>query len=262
MTTAARFAPAIPFEPDPAETWSSGVVVASPAGSGRESVALVSDRRLTVAALAALLMDGDREAEVDAAEGLVDVRRMLERHRPTVVVVDVSWPWPATMERLTRDVPLILLIDPKEASAAFSAAQSLAPQGYLSRTASQQALQTAIAAVATVGRYVDPVLAGRVMWSGRNPRDGAPDPISLSKREREILVEIANGRSTKEIARAYALQPKTIRNYVSDIYAKLNLSHRGELVLYAAREGIAQPVLPTTPAREVRISTLGPPYSL
>ena len=251
MTMTTGFAPATLSEPDPAGAWKSyGVVVASPAGEGGQSVALVSDRRLTVAALAALLIEGDERAEVDAAQGIAGVRRMIDEHQCQVVVLDVSWPWPSVVERLTREVPVILLIDAQEDPAAFAAAHLLAPQGYLSRTASHQALRMAITAVRTIGKYLDPVLASRVTSSDHSPQGGFQERVSLSRREREILVEIANGRSTKEIARVYELQPKTIRNYVSDIYAKLNLSHRGQLVLYAAREGLAQPVLPGTPVEQ------------
>ena len=60
----------------------------------------------------------------------------------------------------------------------------------------------------------------------------------LSPRERDILVRIANGRSTKEVAREYAIAPKTVANHILNMYPKLNLRDRGQLVVYAAQHGL------------------------
>jgi DNA-binding CsgD family transcriptional regulator len=60
----------------------------------------------------------------------------------------------------------------------------------------------------------------------------------LSDRERDILVRIAGGRSTKEIARDCAISPKTVGNHVSNICHKLHLHHRGQLVLFALQQGL------------------------
>ena len=60
-------------------------------------------------------------------------------------------------------------------------------------------------------------------------------------REREILVQVARGRSSKEIAPDCRISSKTVGNHVNNLYQKLQLSHRGELVLYAARAGLTSP---------------------
>jgi DNA-binding CsgD family transcriptional regulator len=52
---------------------------------------------------------------------------------------------------------------------------------------------------------------------------------------------VANGRSSKDIARQFSIAPKTVCNHVNNIYAKLNLRHRGQLVLYAAQRGLMTP---------------------
>ena len=63
----------------------------------------------------------------------------------------------------------------------------------------------------------------------------------LSGREQEILIQVARGKSTKEIARAYAITPKTVGNHVGNIRQKLHLHHRGQLVLFAVEQGLASP---------------------
>ncbi len=62
----------------------------------------------------------------------------------------------------------------------------------------------------------------------------------LTERERDVLALVAQGYSNVEIARRLVLSPKTVRNYVSNIYSKLELSSRRELMLLARAAGIIQ----------------------
>ena len=72
----------------------------------------------------------------------------------------------------------------------------------------------------------------------RQADDPTTGPAELSERERVILVRIASGRSTKDIAREYAIAPKTVANHITNMEKKLHLRHRGQLVLYAAQQGL------------------------
>jgi two-component system response regulator DevR len=60
------------------------------------------------------------------------------------------------------------------------------------------------------------------------------DAVGLTPREREILPLIAAGQTNREIAAAVFLSDKTVKNYVSSILAKLNLSHRAQVPGYVA----------------------------
>ena len=68
--------------------------------------------------------------------------------------------------------------------------------------------------------------------------EGEAADSGLSGREREILTGIASGRSTKQVARDYAISPKTVGNHVNNICHKLNLRHRSQLVLFALQQGL------------------------
>jgi len=105
--------------------------------------------------------------------------------------------------------------------------------------ASREALEIAIDSVRQLGRYIDPMLAAKLAAATEANPEPAQSP--LSERELQILAAIARGKSSKEIARECSVSPKTICNHVSNIYAKLNLNHRGQLVLYAAEIGLTQP---------------------
>jgi DNA-binding NarL/FixJ family response regulator len=63
----------------------------------------------------------------------------------------------------------------------------------------------------------------------------------LTEREREVLAEIARGRSNKEIALDLVLSEKTVKTHVSNILQKLGLSDRTQAALFAVREGLVEP---------------------
>jgi DNA-binding NarL/FixJ family response regulator len=66
--------------------------------------------------------------------------------------------------------------------------------------------------------------------------DSGPRRLSqLTPREREVLAEIARGRSNREIARALVVSEKTVKAHVSSILAKLDLADRTQAALYAVR---------------------------
>jgi DNA-binding NarL/FixJ family response regulator len=168
---------------------------------------------------------------------------MLAAERPQVMVLDVTGPaFFALIDASSWGVRTLLLLDPSDDAAVFATAVSARIEGYLSRSASRETLEAAIATLDRSGSYLDPLLLESVLAAAPTltlPRTRGRENSALSLREREILVWIASGRSTKEIARECAITPKTVANHVNNMVQKLNLRHRGQLVLYAAQQGLA-----------------------
>jgi DNA-binding NarL/FixJ family response regulator len=75
---------------------------------------------------------------------------------------------------------------------------------------------------------------------GPAPDDAAPFP-ELTAREREILDLLADGRSNGEIAQALFISPKTVRNNLSSVYAKLQVADRTQAVVRARQAGLGSP---------------------
>ena len=191
------------------------------------ALAIVADRRLSAAALSALLLKDPSYHIARREHGVDQVRAMLALERPSVMVLDVHAPALfALIDASDFGVRMLLLLDPDDDPSIFAGARS---HGYLSRRASREALQAAIAELYRSGAYLDPLLM---------PVRGRRAPSGLSLRERQILVWIASGRSTKEVARACAITPKTVGNHVNNMVQKLHLRHRGQLVIYAAQQGL------------------------
>lgn len=165
--------------------------------TGAETVAIVAERRLVVAALTALLLKDPGYRLIAEARGTSEVRDALVTHHPAVLVEAQDSPFPSPFVSAT----IRLVVDPEDR-----------PDIFLS------AVCTAIAQAST-----DPA-------GSRRSR--------LSEREREILAQIASGRSTKEVARDCAITPKTVGNHIGNICQKLNLHTRGQLVLFAVEHGL------------------------
>jgi DNA-binding NarL/FixJ family response regulator len=206
-----------------------------------QMLAIVADRRLSVAALSALLLRDGNYRIVREARGIVEVRESLAAFKPVVVVLEMaSAPGSPSSygAGLVGGWRTLLLLDPADGPAFLRAVRTHA-HGYLSRSASVETLKEAVTRVQEAGSYLDPSLASQVLGAMNHAGAGSmgSDP-KLSSRERDILVRIAKGLSTKQVARECAIAPKTVCNHVDSIYRKLNLRHRGQLVLYAAQQGL------------------------
>jgi DNA-binding NarL/FixJ family response regulator len=204
------------------------------------TVAIVADGRLSVAALETLLLRDPRYRVVERARGADQLRQVLSSLTPMLAIVESRWStWRQTLDSVECSARTLLLVDPDEDPAEFVQAVRAGADGYLSRTASRDGFTTAIDAVRQSGSYLDPRLADQMRWASTAAAAPRPAGSELSPREREILARVANGHSSKQIAREYALAPKTVCNHVTNIARKLQLRHRGQLVIYAAQHGLA-----------------------
>lgn len=200
-------------------------------------LAVVTDGRLSVAALSALLVKDPSYGITHEACGVGDVRAMLAAQRPQVIVLDASSSaFFSVIDGSAWGVRTLLLFDAAGDPSVLADAVRARVPGYLSRSASRETLVDAIATLYRSGFYIDPLLAAAPIATLAPTRER--DNSALSIREREILVFVASGRSTKEIARECAITPKTVGNHVNNMYQKLKLRHRGQLVLYAAQRGL------------------------
>jgi DNA-binding NarL/FixJ family response regulator len=213
------------------------LIADGPASEPQETIAIIADRRLTVAALAALLMKDSRYRLIRGVHGIEAVRQALDLQRPGVLILDsTAATFFSAIDPSGWNGRTLLLLDPEDDPAVFVDAVRAGAQGYLSRSVSREVLQVAVETIRETGFYLDPLLVERILPAIRRSRDARSG--ELSPREREILIRIAGGFSTKQVAREYAITAKTVGNHINSIYQKLNLRHRGELVLYAAQHGM------------------------
>jgi DNA-binding NarL/FixJ family response regulator len=109
----------------------------------------------------------------------------------------------------------------EEASAAFAAGAS----AYVAKSSPVDTLRQAVEVAANAGEYLDPVA-------------GAARHLHLTRRQREILQQLADGRSTAEVARRLGLSGETVRTHTKAALARLDARDRAHAVAIALRRGL------------------------
>jgi DNA-binding NarL/FixJ family response regulator len=210
-------------------------------------VLLADDHPVYRDGLAALLgsLDGV-EVVGTAADGVeaVDGARELQ---PDVVVMDVQMPRLDGIEAtraITADSPHIgvVVLTMAEEDQTLFAAMRAGARGYLLKGANQAEIVRAITAVAQGEAIFGPAIARRVAeFFSAAPAASAGSPFpQLTAREHEILALVAAGRSNAQIASELFLSPKTVRNNVSNIFAKLHVADRAEAIIRARDAGLGR----------------------
>jgi DNA-binding NarL/FixJ family response regulator len=210
-------------------------------------VLLADDHPVYRDGLAALLgsLDGV-EVVGTAADGVeaVDGARELQ---PDVVVMDVQMPRLDGIEAtraITADSPHIgvVVLTMAEEDQTLFAAMRAGARGYLLKGANQAEIVRAITAVAQGEAIFGPAIARRVAeFFSTAPAAGPGSPFpQLTAREHEILALVAAGRSNAQIATELFLSPKTVRNNVSNIFAKLHVADRAEAIIRARDAGLGR----------------------
>ena len=181
----------------------------------------------------------------DGATALEVVGRL----RPTVVLMDLHMPGTngidTTRELVRRDPDVaVLVLTMLEGEESVFAALRAGARGYLLKGAGRAEIERAIRTVAEGEVVFSPAVAGRVLaWfrSGASAGDVATPFPELTEREREVLDLVARGLTNAEIARRLVVSDKTVRNHVSNVFAKLHVTDRASAVARARDAGLGAP---------------------
>jgi DNA-binding NarL/FixJ family response regulator len=190
------------------------------------------------------LEDGEIEVVGESEDGEQALAAAVELS-PDVIVMDLQMPGLGGVETTRRVVAAaphvrVLVLTMFEDESSVFAALRAGAHGYVLKGAGQEQLARAIRAVAVGESIFSPAIATRVIESFASP-PSAPGPQAfpeLTEREREVLDLIARGLSNPEITRRLVLSPKTVRNHVSNILAKLQARDRSAAIVRAREAGL------------------------
>ena len=158
---------------------------------------------------------------------------------PDVLLLDINLPGMTGIEGLgdvkTRlpDTHVVMLTIRDETTSIFNAFREGA-SGYLLKNASVDRIVVAVCEASTGGMIMPPTVARTVL--GFFQQQAPARDYGLTERERDVLREMVNGRTQKEIAEALFVSPSTVSTHVQHIYEKLHVHSGTEAVAKAVRE--------------------------
>ena len=213
----------------------------------RTRLVLVEDHAILRDGLTSLL---DLESDlviVGAFDGLESGLEGIRRLQPDVVVLDLALPYGSGIE-LLGEIPRLspgsrkLVLTGNDGEAAIRAALGAGADGYVLKDASRAELLLAIRTVSSGQRFLCKAVASKVLSGFLTGDKQSPSAIvanSITVREREVLVRIAQGHSNKAIARDLGLSPKTVEKHRSNLMRKLQLHNAAAITMYAIRNGLS-----------------------
>ncbi len=202
------------------------------------SVLIVDDHPVVRQGLRVLLEVQDGiEVVGEAGDGPAALALAAEQ-KPDVILLDLKLPGldglavlAELRSRQGHQARILVLTSATDPVAAGQAMRGGAA-GMLYKDVDPDALVRAIRAVHDGHLLLAPEAAGTLLRSDRN---WAPGLDALTAREREVLAELAKGRSNREIARALNVAEKTVKAHVSSVLAKLGVQDRTQAALFAVR---------------------------
>jgi DNA-binding NarL/FixJ family response regulator len=217
------------------------------------SIALADDQALLRLGFR-LVLDAQEDMKVigEAGDGAAAVRLALDAS-PDVILMDVRMPGMDGIEA-TRKITAaglgtrVLILTTFDLDEYAYAGLRAGASGFLLKNVPPPDLLSAIRAVASGDAVVAPAVTRRLLDAFLphlpGPVGAAADPPELSQltaREREILIQVATGRSNAEIAEELVLAETTVKTHVSRVLTKLALRDRVQAVVYAYENGLVRP---------------------
>lgn len=190
----------------------------------------------------------DRELDIDvvgqAEDGKSAVQMALEL-LPDVILMDMGMPEMNGIEatgRIIAEMPQcrVIILSMYSDKRFVTQALKIGAKGYILKGCASGELVQAIRAVANDEMYICSEILEVIVdnYVKESPGEIAKSTVDLSPREREVLMLIADGKNTKEIAAIINIGIKTVETYRQQLMKKLNIFNIAVLTKYAVREGL------------------------
>jgi two-component system response regulator DevR len=200
---------------------------------------LMDDHEVVRQGVRALLESTGTISVVGEAATAAEALQRIPAVHPDVAILDVRVPDGNGIEvcrevRSTLGTPCLILTSYSDDEALFEAIMAGA-SGYVLKQVRGNELTSAVQRVAAGESLLDPTITARVLERLRRPPEEDARLATLSPQERRILHLIADGKTNRQIAGELFLAEKTVKNYVSNVLAKLGMERRTEAAVFATR---------------------------
>jgi two-component system, NarL family, invasion response regulator UvrY len=208
-------------------------------------VVLVDDHAVVRAGISRIL-ESEPDVEVVAQTGSGhEAVRLCRELRPDVVLLDFSLPdldgLEVTRQIVDMRLPTRVLILTMYASEEYAyRLLRVGAAGFLLKGAPAEELLLALRKVVREGRYVTPSIVEKLVARIGQRVEDAPES-ALSDREMQVLVRLASGLTTREVAEELSLSLSTVETYRARVLEKLGLRNTVEITRFAIRRGLVDP---------------------
>jgi two-component system response regulator DesR len=193
-------------------------------------IVIAEDQRMLLGALASLLdLEEDMQVVGTASNG-EDAVKLVHLHKPDICIMDIEMPVMSGLdaaEKLKGFGCKVMILTTFARSGYFERAVKAGANGYLLKDSPSEELATSIRSI----------MAGRRIYASELVDEAYNEENPLTEREKEVLTLIADGKNTKEIADQMYITTGTVRNYISVILDKLNVSNRIEAIMRFKEKG-------------------------
>jgi DNA-binding NarL/FixJ family response regulator len=215
----------------------------------RMRILLADDHDLFREGLAGIIStQADMLVVGEAGDGLEAIVKAGEL-KPDLILMDIQMPGCDGLEatqKIKRELPgtVIVILTVRDEEEKLFEAIKIGAQGYLLKSIRSRDLLDSLRGAMRGEAVISPVLAGRMLEEFRRlsqlaPQEAADDELAtLTRREKEILSQVAMGRSDKEIATIFSISLHTVKSHLRNILAKLHVNSRREAARLARKKGL------------------------
>lgn len=206
---------------------------------GTARTIIIADRELPIRAGLLTILDGEPGVNVPAPVSTIgELTPLAYRHREALILMDTQFPdgdgIDACRKLLSRHHGLCIMFFANSATPqTFMRAVDAGAAGFLIKSIAQTDLLAGIRQILTGQTVYDPALMGAALkWIGKQQQStGIPLP-QLSPRHQQILPLLSEGLTNKEISTQLNLSEKTVKNYLADLFDRLQMSRRAQVAAW------------------------------
>jgi two-component system response regulator DegU len=218
-------------------------VTSASTGTGALRIAIAEDHRIVADALATMLSFAEGFEVVGTVASGADILELAATSQPDIVLMDVKLDGlngiEATRELVRRDPDAkVLVLSMHDDQDTVTDAIVAGAAGFLPKNVERDELVNAIRAVADGAGFLHPTVTRPFLHKMGAIADKARARETLTDRERTVLTELAQGKSTKEIAETLVVGEETVKTHLTHIYQKLGVNDRVQAVAIALRRGL------------------------
>lgn len=203
---------------------------------------IADDHEVVRAGLRSLLQGSDIRIIAEATGGDAALK-LAKKHKPDLILLDVRMPEGNGLDCLARlkvdlpDIPVVMFSgfdNPTYAARAVA----LGAAGYVSKSVGKHELIEALRTAASGENIWSREELRRVTGALAAPRNNSESDVSLTKRESEVLKQLAFGLTNKEIAQSLGISYETVKEHVQHILRKIGVSDRTQAAVWAVRRNL------------------------